>query len=227
MIDGIQYGYSKQWYENGKLEWVAPYFKGVKHGLAIGWARNGNKAWESEWNNGHSHGLSKKWHPNGNMRSVTTFKKGLKDGEAIGADEFGQLEWKAQWKGGKLHGVHREWHPNGNRKLERIYLDGEKLSEFRWVLAGNDPALEQFEYGKKIKWSSLEFMKFKNLTCKQIHFALGAPDTVSKRTLTYLNLEIQDHKMKIWQGANFQIQSNRVSTLTFTNEFKVSPVEQP
>jgi len=227
MIDGIQNGYSKQWYANGKLEWVAPYFNGVKHGLAIGWIQNGNKSWESEWNNGQSHGLSKKWHPNGNMKSVTTFKKGLKDGEAMGAYDSGPLEWEAHWKEGKLHGVYREWHPNGNRKLERIYLAGKKLSEFRWAQAGNNPALERFEYGKKMEWAFLEIKKFDGLTCKQLHFALGAPDNVNGMTLTYLNLKIHDSQKKIWQGANFQMQSNRVSTLTFTNELKALPTEQP
>jgi antitoxin component YwqK of YwqJK toxin-antitoxin module len=226
--DGHLNGLSQQWYENGQLEWAASFLTGRKHGTATGWTVDGKKSFEAEWKRGLSHGLSKKWYPNGITKNVTTFQNGQKDGEAIGAYENGVIEWEAHWRTNALHGVHREWHPDGKRKLERIYLKNKKLSEYRWPATGNAPDMERFGYGQKLKWTSIEFLKFRGLDCAKIHFALGAPNKVAAQDLTYWNLNIRDSKNKrVWQEATFTIQSNRVASLRFANELKEKPARKP
>ena len=143
--------YSKEYYENGKLQYDLKYKDNVLDGISYGYYATGNVKIEIEFKDGKKDGWSRSYFKNGDkqndswnkndetdsididyytkgrVNSITHYKKGKKDGEYIEYAKNGKVTVQGNYKNGKRTGEWKYWHENGQAKMTYNYNDNGEL----------------------------------------------------------------------------------------------------
>ena len=117
------------WYDDGKLRGKGGFKDGLRTGTHIFWHKTGEKLIEVAHKNGKFHGEYKEYNPEGKLLEVMEFNEGVREGKCTQFHENGKKALEGQHTGDKRNGKWISWDKQGERFSERVYKDGEVVSE--------------------------------------------------------------------------------------------------
>lgn len=102
MRRGKVHGWSRGWFQNGKLEVEESFADGVSHGVRRRWFDNGQRRSETHIEKGQLRGLYVEWYDNGQKAAEMTLAGGKPDGEAKAWYRSGALKSQTHLKLGNI-----------------------------------------------------------------------------------------------------------------------------
>lgn len=104
-IEGKEQGWSKIWYQNGRLAEERYYEKGKKENIHRAWWPDGKLRFEYHFKNDEHHGQQKDWFPNGKLAEVFNYLNGNEEGRQQMWFDDGSLKANYVIKKGRRFGL--------------------------------------------------------------------------------------------------------------------------
>jgi antitoxin component YwqK of YwqJK toxin-antitoxin module len=104
-IAGKEQGWSKIWYEDGRLAEERYYEKGKKENTHRSWWPDGKIRFEYHFKNGEHHGQQKDWFPDGKLAEVFNYVNGHEEGQQQMWFNDGSLKANYVIKEGRRYGL--------------------------------------------------------------------------------------------------------------------------
>jgi antitoxin component YwqK of YwqJK toxin-antitoxin module len=104
-IEGKEQGWSKIWYEGGRLAEVRYYEKGKKENIHRAWWPDGKLRFEYHFKNDEHHGQQKDWFLNGKLAEVFNYENGHEEGQQQMWFDDGSLKANYVIKEGRRFGL--------------------------------------------------------------------------------------------------------------------------
>ena len=155
IANGHRNGLSTEWYENGQKIREENYTEGRRDGLSTAWYENGQKSFEGSYKeNGRAgyDGLITSWYGNGQKRSEQTYKEGYLDGLSTEWYENGQKKEEVNAKNRQMEVLITTWDVDGKKATEINYKKGELHGlSTHWYRDGRNPFAELYKNGVRIR----------------------------------------------------------------------------
>lgn len=104
-VAGKEHGWSKTWYEDGRLAEERYYEKGKKEGTHRAWWPDGKLRFEYHFKNDEHHGEQKDWFPDGKLAEVFHYVNGHEEGKQQMWFDDGSLKANYVIKDGRRFGL--------------------------------------------------------------------------------------------------------------------------
>ena len=121
---------------------------------------NGNLRYQWKYKKGRQEGVSLAWYPNGNLKNIQKYINGQKDGFLMGFWENTNISGVRFFSNGTKVGTWVDFWPNGQRWCEKIFDDGQLVSEKYWKEDGSKGNRDCHHHGE-IKYFRKINPKFK------------------------------------------------------------------
>ena len=125
----VPHGWSLRLYEDGKIEQVSHYDKGVITGPLRVSFKNGNTKYLAKYLNGVLHGEAVQYHENGQVFSKGEYHEGKLEGDFYTYYDSGERASYASYQDGQIHGRATDWYKDGKERAIRNYKQGKLHSE--------------------------------------------------------------------------------------------------
>lgn len=132
-IAGGELAQKEEFYPNGELRQLTPYFHGKIHGQLKTFQIGGIPLAVEEWKNGCLEGNSL-YFENGQLCQIVSYKEGKKHGIEKHLKDNKKIAQTISWKNGKKHGVSVAYIQDAPQ--ESWYLEDKKVSEFTYNIFG-------------------------------------------------------------------------------------------
>ena len=120
----VPHGMSIAFFQNGQIEKVAFYDRGVLHGEMKLFFSDGKLHGQCMFNQGERHGQLISFYEDGSKAEETTYENGKTTGESIKYHPKGNRASLIPYENGVPHGLAMEWYPNGALKANMRYQNG-------------------------------------------------------------------------------------------------------
>jgi len=132
------YGSYSQYYENGQVKWIEPYFDSTLNGIVKEYYVNGVIEQEIPYLKGKKNGVAKLYYENGVVNQEDPYTNGLEEGTAKSYYFSGKLFWERQYSKNKINGTEKTYYESGTIEKVTIYSNDSLVSSKSYDMDGKE-----------------------------------------------------------------------------------------
>ncbi|GGG11549.1 hypothetical protein GCM10011344_10350 [Dokdonia pacifica] len=131
-------GVVNRYYDNGNIQSIYNYSKGILEGPHKEFLRNGNLKGIVNYSNGIYNGQFVEYYESGQIKRTGDFKNGVKHEDWVAYFEDGSLHYKVSYSLGKREGQLIEYYQNGQIRGNGTYINDKKNGAFEYYFSNGD-----------------------------------------------------------------------------------------
>lgn len=155
LINGKLDGKWTFWYENGEIQSIRYYNRGIEDSLWTWYDEAGNILRKGSYRNGLIHGRWETYHPNSQISEEGDYINNRKDGKWIFWYANGTKHSECYFKRDQVDSLWISWHENGNKSEEGRFKDNNKVGKWiSWYKNGIKKDIKEYKDQKVLILSS-------------------------------------------------------------------------